>query len=323
MAIRTLLAFALLAHLALSVPLRSKSPVALIEGTAADSYDPAIGGGSWASRPGDVMHGENVPLMQVEVEVRSRGSKGGSKKDGSKSNKDGSKSKKDGSKSNKDGSKSNKDGSKSNKDGSKDKSGKDKAYCGCKRQRSSAGKCLDFLGPIAGKENLFKCEMRPCSSRKAWRCVDSGATDKCVIRTTKSTGLNFLYYEGDHGVCNQVSSVGISVKRRKNKNKNKKSKDKSEDDEMDESNDASKDQSNDESIDEDNSKDDEEDENKVKSMDDKDDKSKDGKKKKNKDGKKDKNKDGKKNKSKDGKKGKGEDGKKGKSKVEKEDESKP
>eukprot|EP00187_Rhodella_violacea_P006623 CAMPEP_0174893338 /NCGR_PEP_ID=MMETSP0167-20121228/8158_1 /TAXON_ID=38298 /ORGANISM="Rhodella maculata, Strain CCMP736" /LENGTH=184 /DNA_ID=CAMNT_0016132103 /DNA_START=59 /DNA_END=613 /DNA_ORIENTATION=+ len=87
-----------------------------------------------------------------------------------------------------------------------DTSGKDSGECGCIKTTGtpSTNTCLDFTGPIPNDEVNVKCEMRPCTvTPSQYKCVNSGATDKCVVKKVNRKGLQFLKYadSGDYGIC--------------------------------------------------------------------------------------------------------------------------
>mmetsp|Transcript_22059 Transcript_22059/g.58764 ORF Transcript_22059/g.58764 Transcript_22059/m.58764 type:complete len:187 (+) Transcript_22059:72-632(+) len=74
-----------------------------------------------------------------------------------------------------------------------DSSKPDGAMCGCiKVSDGTAGlTCYDFAGPIANSENV-KCTARPCSKSPHYKCVDSGATDMCVVKIDEAVQLHAL-----------------------------------------------------------------------------------------------------------------------------------
>mmetsp|Transcript_21324 Transcript_21324/g.52496 ORF Transcript_21324/g.52496 Transcript_21324/m.52496 type:complete len:186 (-) Transcript_21324:56-613(-) len=74
-----------------------------------------------------------------------------------------------------------------------DKSKIDGSACGCILvSDGTAGlTCYDFIALIANSEAV-KCTARPCSKSPHYKCVDSGATDMCVVKIDEAVQLHAL-----------------------------------------------------------------------------------------------------------------------------------
>mmetsp|Transcript_17491 Transcript_17491/g.46619 ORF Transcript_17491/g.46619 Transcript_17491/m.46619 type:complete len:173 (-) Transcript_17491:54-572(-) len=73
---------------------------------------------------------------------------------------------------------------------SKDASLPDGATCGCARvSKGTAGlTCYDFVGPIAGSDNVM-CSARPCSRSPGYKCVDEDSPVACVVKVEEIVQL--------------------------------------------------------------------------------------------------------------------------------------